>query len=157
MAFKSGGDGDLNAEINVTPMVDIMLVLLIIFMITAPLLNQTGVQLDLPAVQAQNIEDSTGKLVLSIKADHTIYLGTTDSTPIKWSDLAAKLSTNEKIKKDSALYIEADGKLPYEVVVAAMAIAKDAGVQKVMMLTDPSKNLKPEDLDKNIPAAPTSP
>jgi biopolymer transport protein TolR len=157
MAFKAGGDGDLNAEINVTPMVDIMLVLLIIFMITAPLLNQTGVQLDLPAVQAQNIEDSTGKLVLSIQADKKLYLGTTNSTPITWTDLQAKLSSNEKIKKDSALYIEADGKLPYEVVVAAMAIAKDAGVQKVMMLTDPSKNLKPEDLDKNIPAAPTSP
>src|SRR5690242_17411230 len=116
MAMKAGGD-DLNAEINVTPMVDIMLVLLIIFMITAPLMNQTGVQLDLPAVQAQNIDDSTGKLVLSIQADKRLFLGTTDSAPISWTDLQKKLSTNEKIQKDSALYIEADGKLPYEVIV----------------------------------------
>ena len=96
-------------------------------------------------------------MILSIQVDKKLYLGTTNSTPIKWADLAAKLSSNEKIKKDSALYIEADGKLPYEVVVAAMAIAKDAGVQKVMMLTDPSKQLKPADLDKNILPPGTSP
>jgi len=154
MAFKAGGDGELNSEINVTPMVDVMLVLLIIFMITAPLMNNTGVQLDLPQVQAQNIEDPAGKLALSIKADHTVYLG---GTQVKWSELQAKLAANDRVKKESELYIEADGKLSYEVVVAAMAIAKDAGVQKVMMLTDPSKQLKPEDLDKNIPAPGTSP
>jgi len=154
MAMKAGGDGELNSEINVTPMVDVMLVLLIIFMITAPLMNNTGVQLDLPQVQAQNLEDPAGKLALSIKADHTVWLG---GTQVKWAELQAKLAANERVKKESELYIEADGKLPYEVVVAAMAIAKDAGVQKVMMLTDPSKNLKPDDLDKNNPAAPTSP
>jgi len=154
MAMKAGGDGELNAEINVTPLVDVMLVLLIIFMITAPLMNNTGVQLDLPQVQAQNIEDPSGKLPLSIKADKTVYLG---GTQVTWTDLKAKLQANERVKKESELYIEADGKLPYEVVVAAMAIAKDAGVQKVMMLTDPSKNLTPADLDKNIPKPPTSP
>ncbi|HSN26902.1 MAG TPA: biopolymer transporter ExbD [Kofleriaceae bacterium] len=154
MAMKAGGDGELNAEINVTPLVDVMLVLLIIFMITAPLMNNTGVQLDLPQVSAQNIEDPAGKLPLSIKADKTVYLG---GTQVTWTDLKAKLQANERVKKESELYIEADGKLPYEVVVAAMAIAKDAGVQKVMMLTDPSKNLTPADLDKNIPKPPTSP
>ena len=154
MGMKGGGDGELNAEINVTPLVDVMLVLLIIFMITAPLMNNTGVQLDLPQVQAQNIEDPAGKLPLSIKADKTVYLG---GTQVTWSELKDKLQKNDRVKKESELYIEADGKLPYEVVVAAMAIAKDAGVQKVMMLTDPSKNLTPADLDKNIPKPPTSP
>src|SRR4051812_6397775 len=154
MAMKGGGDGELNAEINVTPMVDVMLVLLIIFMITAPLLNNTGVQLDLPQVQAQNLEDPAGKLALSIKADHTVWLG---GTQVKWSELQAKLAANDRVKKESELYIEADGKLPYEVVVAAMAIAKDAGVRKVMMLTDPSKNLKPEELDQNTGKTQTSP
>src|SRR3569623_109008 len=154
MAMKAGGDGELHAEINVTPLVDVMLVLLLIFMITAPLMNNTGVQLDLPQVQAQNIEDPSGKLPLSIKADKTVYLG---GTQVTWTDLKAKLQANERVKKESELYIEADGKLPYEVVVAAMAIAKDAGVQKGMMLTDPSKNLTPADLVKNIPKPPTSP
>ena len=154
MAMKGGGDGELNAEINVTPLVDVMLVLLIIFMITAPLMNNTGVELDLPAVQAQNVDDPAGKLALSIKADHTVWLG---GTQVKWAELQAKLAANERVKKESALYIEADGKLPYEVVVAAMAIAKDAGVQKVMMLTDPTKNLKPADLDQNTGKSQTSP
>ena len=154
MAMKGGGDGELNAEINVTPMVDVMLVLLIIFMITAPLLNNTGVQLDLPQVQAQNVEDPAGYLPVDIKLDGSLWLA---GTPVKWADLKTKLETNEKVKKQSAVYISADAKLPYEIVVAAMAIAKDAGVQKVMLLTDPSKTLRPEDLDKNIPKAPTSP
>jgi biopolymer transport protein ExbD len=154
MAMKVGGDGELNAEINVTPLVDVMLVLLIIFMITAPLLNNTGVQLDLPQVQAQNIEDPTGFLQIDIKPSGEVFLS---GTPVKWADLKTKLETNDKIKKQGALYVSADAKLPYEVVVAAMAIAKDAGVQKVMMLTDPSKTLKPEQLDKNIKPAATSP
>ena len=102
MGMKGGGDGELNAEINVTPLVDVMLVLLIIFMITAPLLNQTGVQLDLPQVQAQNIEDPAGKLALSIKADHTVYLG---GTRVTWTDLKAKLAANDRVKKESELYI----------------------------------------------------
>jgi biopolymer transport protein ExbD len=154
MAMKAGGDGELNAEINVTPLVDVMLVLLIIFMITAPLLNNTGVQLDLPQVQAQNIEDPTGFVPIDIDPQGGVHIA---GTPVKWSELKTKLETNEKVKKQGAVYVSADAKLPYEVVVAAMAIAKDAGVQKVMLLTDPSKTLKPEDLDKNIKPAQTSP
>ena len=73
---RAGGDDELNAEINVTPMVDVMLVLLIIFMITAPMMN-TGVVLELPQVTAQNVEDPEGKLVLSIAKDDKIFLGGT--------------------------------------------------------------------------------
>src|SRR5213592_4461119 len=101
MAMKSGGGDELNAEINVTPLVDVMLVLLIIFMITAPMMN-TGVSLELPQVTAQNMEDPEGKLVLSI------------------------------------------------------ANAKNAGVAHVMMLTNPSDNLKLEDLDQQVLALPAS-
>ena len=68
MAMSGGsGDGELNSEINVTPLVDVMLVLLIIFMITAPMMN-TGVDIELPQVTAKNIEDPEGKLVLSIES-----------------------------------------------------------------------------------------
>src|SRR3954463_13483803 len=138
MSFKSGGGDELNAEINVTPMVDVMLVLLIIFMITAPMMN-TGVSLELPQVTAQNVEDPEGKLVLSIAKDDKIFLG---GTQVKWAELEAKLKANDRVQKESALYIEADTNLPYGVVVTAMAVAKNAGVSKVMMLTDPSNNLK---------------
>ena len=146
MAMKSGGGGDdLNSEINVTPLVDVMLVLLIIFMITAPMMN-TGVDLDLPQVTAQNVEDPQGKLVLSIAKNDRVFLG---GTQVTWKELEAKLKSNERVKKESALYIEADTNLPYGVVVTAMAIAKNAGVAKVMMLTDPTTDLKLDELDAN--------
>ena len=146
MGMSSGGGDDLNAEINVTPLVDVMLVLLIIFMITAPMMN-TGVDITLPAVTAQNIEDPEGKLVLAISETRKIALG---GTQIPWADLKAKLSTNERLKKEGALYVSADKNLPYAVVVTAMAVARDAGVAKVMLLTDPTDNLKLSDLDQTL-------
>ena len=150
MAMSSGGgDGELNSEINVTPLVDVMLVLLIIFMITAPMMN-TGVDLDLPQVTAKNIEDPEGKLVLSIDKSSRIFLG---GTQVTWQDLKVKLEANERVKKESELYIEADTALPYGVVITAMAVAKNAGVAKVMMLTEAEDNLgaKLTELDQNKP------
>ena len=148
MAMKVGSSGDdLNSEINVTPFVDVMLVLLIIFMITAPMMNNTGVDLQLPQVQAQNIDDPEGKLVLSIKKTNEIFLG---GTQVAWQDLEAKLKANERVKKESALYIEADTDLAYGVVITAMAVAKTAGVEKVMMLTDPNATFKLSDLDQKV-------
>ena len=145
MAMKTGGGDELNAEINVTPFVDVMLVLLIIFMITAPMMNNTGVDLQLPQVAAQNIDDPEGKLVVSIKKTNEIFLG---GTAITWQDLEAKLKANERVKREGALYIEADTQLPYGVVLTAMAVAKNAGVEKVMMLTDPTDQVKLSDLDQ---------
>src|SRR5579863_1374563 len=152
MAMKAGGDGELNAEINVTPLVDVMLVLLIIFMITAPMMN-TGVSLELPQVTAQNIEDPQGKLVLSIAKDDKIFLG---GTQVKWQELEQKLKSNERVQKESALYIEADNALLYGRVVTAMAVAKNAGVMRVMMLTAPTDTLNLADLDKNAGAVAAS-
>jgi biopolymer transport protein TolR len=145
MAMKSGSGDELNAEINVTPFVDVMLVLLIIFMITAPMMNDTGVELQLPQVAAPNVEDPEGKLVLSIKQSSEIFLG---GTPVTWQTLEAKLKANERVKREAALYIEADTNLPYGVVITAMAVAKAAGVEKVMMLTDPNDQIQLSDLDK---------
>ena len=147
MAMSTGGgDNELNSEINVTPLVDVMLVLLIIFMITAPMMN-TGVSLELPQVAAQNVEDPEGKLVLSIAKDNKIFLG---GTQVSWKDLEAKLKANERVQKESALYIEADTHLQYGVVITAMALAKNAGVQHVMFLTDPSTQLNLGALDQGL-------
>jgi len=158
MGMKAGGDGELNAEINVTPMVDVMLVLLIIFMITAPMMNNTGVDLQLPRVAAKNIDDPEGKLVLSIKQTREVFLG---GTRVTWQDLETKLKANERVKKEAALYIEADTNIAYGVVITAMAVAKNAGVEKVMMLTDPSDQMKLSELDQKVqisaPAAPAAP
>src|SRR5271170_6369246 len=146
MSMKGGGGIDeLNAEINVTPLVDVMLVLLIIFMITAPMLN-TGVSLDLPKVTAQDIEDPNGPLVLSIKPDKLVFAG----KELKWKELETKLKTNAKVQQDSSLYIGADKTLPYGRIATAMAIAKNAGVTRLMLLTSPTDTLELDDLDKNI-------
>src|SRR5258706_9022089 len=143
MGMSGGGDGELNSGINVTPMVDVMLVLLIIFMITAPMMN-TGVSLDLPQITAQNVEDPEGKLVLSIAKDGKVFLG---GTRVMWKELEAKLKANERVKKESSLYIEADESLQYDRVLKAMAIAKNAGVTRVMMLTTPTDTLNLDALD----------
>lgn len=162
MAMKSGGGGDdLNSEINVTPMVDIMLVLLIIFMITAPMMNN-GVDINLPKVNTAKIEDPGGKLTLVINKSQQVFIG---KTPVSWVDLGAKLAANERVKAEKELYIDADAALPYGVVVTAMAVAKNAGVEKVMMVTEPAgkdADLGLESLDKTAglgapPPSPTGP
>ena len=152
MGMSGGGSGDeLNAEINVTPLVDVMLVLLIIFMITAPMMN-TGVDITLPSVTAQNVEDPEGKLVLSINPQRKVYLG---GTQVMWKDLEAKLKSNERVKRESELYVEADKDLPYSVVITVMAVAKNAGVQKVMMLTEPTENTVSASTLSCVPASRT--
>jgi biopolymer transport protein TolR len=148
MGMQLGGNSrsgdDLNSEINVTPFVDVMLVLLVIFMITAPMLN-TGVDITLPQIEAQSIEDPQGKLILSIGANRQMFLG---KSQVKWAELAEKLSTNRRVQAEKELYIEADQNLPYGVVVTAMATAKSAGVERVMMLTDPSEQIELGKLDE---------
>ena len=150
---KSGGDDNLNSEINVTPFVDVMLVLLVIFMITAPMMS-TGVDITLPQTAAQNIEDAEGKLVLSIDKSRRLFLG---KIQVNWTDLSDKLSTNARVQAEKELYIEADQSLAYGVVVTAMAVARSAGVAKVMMLTDPSEQMEIRELDEAAGGAATAP
>ncbi len=151
MSTGGGGPGSLNSDINVTPLVDVMLVLLIIFMVTAPMLN-ASVDLDLPQGQAAQIEDKEGKLILSIDKNRRISLGT---TPVKWTELFEKLSTNQRVQQERELYVEADKTLPYGVVIQAMAIAKQAGAVKLHMVTDPNAaNTDIDQWDKEIEALP---
>jgi biopolymer transport protein TolR len=154
---SSGGGDELNSEINVTPMVDIMLVLLIIFMITAPMMNH-GVDITLPKVSAKAMEDPEGKLKLRIDKQQRVYIG---ETAVTWKTLQAKLAANERLKAEKELYIDADAGLPYGVIVTAMAVAKNAGIEKVMMVTEPANGNSTETeldlLDKNAAAAPPPP
>jgi biopolymer transport protein TolR len=139
MAFGGGSDGRrAMTDINVTPLVDVMLVLLIIFMVTAPLI-QSGVKVDLPRASAQQMEHSEEKLVLTITKDKRILLGNTE---ISGADLETKLATNARIQKDKELYLHADRSLPYGTVVEIMAVARRAGVESLGMITEPDKELK---------------
>ena len=140
MAFggDTGGGRRAMTDINVTPLVDVMLVLLIIFMVTAPLI-QSGVKVDLPRASAQQMEHAEEKLVLKITRDRRIFLGDVEISP---ADLEAKLSTNARVQKDKELYLHADRSLPYGQVVEIMATARRAGVESLGMITEPDKELR---------------
>jgi biopolymer transport protein TolR len=134
MAFSSGSGGGPMSEINVTPLVDVMLVLLIIFMVTAPLMQQ-GVKVDLPEANAAPMPTSTEqKLVLTLAKDGRAYIGKTEVPLDRITEL---LSTNEKLKIDRELYLHADQSLPYGLVVKVMAAAKAGGAETLGMVTDP--------------------
>ncbi len=141
MSFDtSGGSGPRRAmtDINVTPLVDVMLVLLIIFMVTAPLM-QSGVKVDLPRASAQQMEHSEQKLVLTITKDRRVLLGDAE---IPFVDLEKKLAANARLQKDKELYLHADRSLPYGQVVEVMAIARRAGVESLGMITEPERELR---------------
>ncbi len=135
MAFSTGGGGrgQAIADINVTPMVDVMLVLLIIFMVTTPLMEQ-GIQVDLPKTKATALTSQEQKLVLTVTKDRRIYLGKTE---LPEKELVAKLKANERVKKEREVYLHADQALPYGVVVSIMGALKQAGVETMGMVTDP--------------------
>ncbi len=140
MALSTGGSGRTTlSEINVTPLVDVMLVLLIIFMVTAPLIQQ-GVEVALPEARAQAVKAEEQKLVLSIKADKSLWLGAGDEAArLDLGDLEEKLRANVRVKRDRELYLMADRTLPYGYVVEVMAAAQRAGVQNMGMITNPSQ------------------
>ncbi len=146
MSSSGGGRAQLNSEINVTPMVDVMLVLLVIFMITAPLLN-TGVEVDLPDTNTKPVKDPKGKPTLSISKQYELYIA---GQKVEWAGLAEALRARGKLDE---LQIEADKDLPYGVVVTAMAVAQQAGVGKLQLLSDPGAQLDLRALDAGKLAA----
>lgn len=140
MGFSSGGGRSGLSEINVTPLVDVMLVLLIIFMVTAPLMQQ-GVKVDLPDARAQPIEaKEEKKLVLSARADQAIFLG---DAQVELSELEEKLKSNPKAQADKEIYLHADRSLPYGFVVELMAAIQRAGIPSMGMITDPVQRVEP--------------
>src|SRR6185295_13547511 len=138
MAMSGGGGGrgkrrlgGMN-EINVTPLIDVMLVLLVIFMVTAPLLT-TGVSVDLPKVKSAPMAADDSKMMVIITSDDHVYLGKDEIT----GDVDNKLNTNERLKTEKELYIQGDENVKYGTVLRVMSAARSAGVEKLGMITDP--------------------
>jgi biopolymer transport protein TolR len=134
----SGGRGNAEGrttmhEINVTPLVDVMLVLLIIFMITAPFIQQ-GVKVNLPEVKAAPVEATEKKIVLSVDAHRRVYIG---EASVRLEELEQKLRANAKAQADKEVYLHADRAISYGIVVEVMAAAQRAGISNVGMITDP--------------------
>ena len=135
MALSLGGRGGGGfREINVTPLVDVMLVLLIVFMVTAPLLT-SGLHIDLPEVQASNTPVKDAKLVVSITKDERILFGEDDVT----SRIEKVLLESPRVQKEHELYIRADKEAHYGVVARAVAAARAAGVTSLNLLVDPEE------------------
>ncbi len=121
------------AEINVTPLVDVMLVLLIIFMVTAPML-QMGIDVNLPRVKAKSVDVAEEKLVLTINGAKEIFLNKSRTT---LPELGTKLEHIFASRIEREVYMRADRNVPYGFVVEVMAEVRKAGVDKLGMITEP--------------------
>ena len=135
MGMSSGGNGQTVSEINVTPLVDVMLVLLIIFMVTAPMLNNAGVEIDLPRAEAPPLDmNDDDQLILSIDGNGDVFIG---DNAVDQDTLPAKLLAIAKANPDKPVFLRADGNLPYKDVVKILGVAKQSGMPKVGLVFEP--------------------
>ncbi len=132
------GSRRLMSEINVTPFVDVMLVLLIIFMVTAPMMMQ-GVDVNLPHTTTQPIAAEEERLVISITGKREIYL---NEYKISLDTLQRKLETIYQNRPDRAVFLRADEALPYGFVMEVMAALRQSGMKSIGMVTEPLVEMK---------------
>jgi biopolymer transport protein TolR len=134
MGMGGGGDrGSVNAEINVTPLCDIMLVLLIIFMVVTPML-QKGVDVKLPpAAYAIDHPDNEDTVTLAVRIDRTLYL---DMLPVPESDLVANLREKFDVRTDKTIFLKADKDLDYGDILRVMDLCREGGVEEIALITE---------------------
>jgi biopolymer transport protein TolR len=127
------------SSINVTPLVDVMLVLLVVFMVTAPLLT-TGLRIDLPEVKAANTPVKDARLLITVTKEERILFGERDVT----ANVEDELRSNERVQKESELYIRADKDARYGIVAKVVAAARSSGVKSLNLLVEPEIEDVPE-------------
>jgi biopolymer transport protein TolR len=132
MALDPAQRGQMVSQINVTPLVDVMLVLLVIFMVTAPIIQQ-GVEVSLPRVKAQALPGSEEQFVVSITRGSEIYL---NDSKLSAAELTDKLKAIAQERPDRQVFIRADDQVPYGEVIRTMAAIKSAGIENVGMVTE---------------------
>ncbi len=137
MSAGNGGGKSRMAlsEINVTPLVDVMLVLLIMFMVTTPLMQQ-GIEVDLPKTSASGVEPTDEPFVMVISADQKITAG---KQPMAMGELQTKLKAIFEKRKNKQIYIQADRKVDYGFVAEAMAEIRAAGIFNIGLITLPKE------------------
>ncbi|MEJ6080262.1 protein TolR [Vibrio sp. 1-Bac 57] len=129
------------AEINVVPYIDVMLVLLIIFMVTAPLVTQ-GVKVDLPQAVAESLpEDTTPPLIASIDKQGQYYLSVGDSvdTPLAAEEMSALVERQLELDPNSQFIVKGDGDVNYKTVIDLMVLLQQAGVPSLGLMTEPDQ------------------
>ena len=132
MAFDQQQEDSIS-QINITPLVDVMLVLLVIFMVTAPILQQ-GVAVDLPQVSTVPLESKEESFIVSITRDAKVYL---NERPLKLDELQERLRELAQQHPTRPVYLRADKGVVYGKVVEVMAAIRNAGIQKLGMVTEP--------------------
>jgi len=133
MYFRLDDETNALSDINVTPLVDVMLVLLVIFMVTAPLLQQ-GINVQLPKSVAQNLpQEPEDPIILSITKGQVYYL---NETPIPRQQLAERIKIILRNRRSKAIYLKADRNLPYGTVVETMDVLNRLGVESLGMVTE---------------------
>ncbi|MCL5043783.1 MAG: protein TolR [Deltaproteobacteria bacterium] len=132
MAAETSQRGRLVSQINVTPLVDVMLVLLVIFMVTAPILQQ-GVEVSVPRVRAGPLHGQEQQFVVSVTRQGSVYL---NDTRLDLEQLRQKLAAIAVERPDRQVFIRADELVPYGTVIRVMAALKAAGVRNVGMITE---------------------
>lgn len=141
-----GGNNDsLMSDINVTPFVDVMLVLLIIFMVTAPMMIH-GVNVSLPEATLSPIPSEKENLMVTIDIKHQVYI---NDLQVEMDFLKEKLARIIENRSDQEVYLKADKSVPYGLVVSVMAAIKGAGVEKLGMVTNPAEPDKKENEKKS--------
>ena len=140
MAFSDNQDR-LMSDINVTPFVDVMLVLLIIFMVTAPMMTQ-GMDIDLPEAVSDPIESETEQLLVSINKDNQIFI---NDVSVTLETLRGKIENVLENQPHRGVFLKADKGVPYGIVVSAMSEIKNAGVEKLGIVTAPVEVEKTSD------------
>jgi len=133
MDASSQREGSAIAQINVTPLVDVMLVLLVIFMVTAPIIQQ-GVQVNLPQAKSNAIPGTEEHLVVTVAKSGKVYL---NDNAVTLPELGEKLRAIKKLQADKQVYLRADQDARYGVVMKAIAEIKQAGIEKLGMVTRP--------------------
>ena len=123
------------AEINVTPLVDVMLVLLIIFMVSAPMMKE-GMKVDLPEAEARDLGESQD-LVITIGNDKTVDI---NGSPVELGRLEMVLSQIKEQRNVEAVYLQADKSIPYGFVVQVMSVIRMSGLTKIGLVTQPPAN-----------------
>ncbi len=126
---------ELLSNINVTPLVDVILVLLIIFMVTAPMM-QTGIDVDLPESRATAIPIKEERLVITVKKDGKIYL---NDYEVSLDSLGDKLKGIYQNRPQKGVFLRADRNIPYGYIVKVMSVIRESGIYKLGMITEPEK------------------
>jgi len=137
MQTNSESSKGMVSEINVTPLVDVMLVLLIIFMVTAPMMTQ-GIDVKLPESSAPAIPNDEERLVVTVTQDRKVYI---NDNVVDTGDLGAKLvAITQNRSNHKGVFLRADEKIPYGYVMEVMGMIRQAGIDQIGMVTEPAKS-----------------